>query len=160
MDVLKLKKKVTSESPRNDDIVEDSDDDDDDSDSDIAENLNTSSCIMTESLLDMNYCGIDTDSGKSISTRLSDFLWLDNSIDAKSSIEIHGVGGAGTQAGGRGPMAICVINNLGHSMILVDPEGVYIIKDNNAPEFRVLGQQWMKKLAVAWSKVSRNRMLM
>ena len=95
-------------------------------DTETTENLNWSSCIMTDPLLDMQFCGIDTDSGKSISTRLSDFLWLDNSKDARASIEIRGVGGAGTQVGGRGPMAIRVVNNLSHSIILVDPDGVYI----------------------------------
>ncbi len=100
-----------------DDSADEAADDEDVADTEMTENLNTSSCMMTDPLLDMQFCGIDTDSGKSISTRLSDFLWLDNSKDARASIEIRGVGGAGTQVGGRGPMAIRVVNNLGHSMI-------------------------------------------
>jgi hypothetical protein len=49
-----------------------------------------STCLMLAPLHDMDSVGIDTDSGRSISTRKEDFLWIDTLDDAKGSVEIRG----------------------------------------------------------------------
>ena len=93
----------------------------------------------------MDCVGIDTDSGKSISTLRKDFMFLDTGVSARNSVEIRGIGGAGAyRIGGRGPMIIRVLTHTGEEVQLVDPEGVYLQKTAPSPDFRVLGQQRMK----------------
>ena len=66
-------------------------------------------------------------------------------VHATSSIDIRGVGSkCPMNVGGRGPMVIHVRDSNGKSVILIDPEGVYVVKMENVPEFRILGQQRMK----------------
>ena len=69
-----------------------------------------SPCLMISSSCDalhgMDTIGIDTDSGKSMSTRVADFLWIDVSKEAQDSIEITGVGGSDTDVGGREPLVV------------------------------------------------------
>ena len=90
-------------------------------------------CVMP--LHKMTSIGIDIDSGKSISTSRGDFISIDSSDNAKNSVEIRGVGGAGTVVGGRGSMVISCLDQNGNSVLLVDPEGVYMIKGKSAPDF-------------------------
>jgi hypothetical protein len=100
-------------------------------------------CVLP--LHSMDCVGIDTDSGKSISTSRKDFLSLDTGLSARNSVEIRGIGGAGAyRIAGRGPMIIRVLTHTGEEIQLVDPEGVYLQKTSSCPDFRVLGQQRMK----------------
>ena len=49
--------------------------------------------VISTALLDVeNYIGCDTDSGRTMSTERSHFLWLDTSERARSSIVINGAG--------------------------------------------------------------------
>jgi hypothetical protein len=92
--------------------------------------------------------GMYTDAGRSISTKLSDFPCLDTSDAAKESVGIRGVGGGNTKIGGRGPMTIKTKDIEGNYVLIVDPEGVYLEVGEDEPDFRVLGQQIIKKLGV------------
>ena len=107
-----------------------------------------SPCMMittsSEPLLEMDTIGIDTDSSKSMSTRVEDFIWIDKSNEARGSVDLSGVGGSNTKVGGRGPLAVKVIDSNGKSTVIIDPEGVYMLKTVESPEFRVLAQQQMK----------------
>ena len=52
-------------------------------------------------------CGIDSDAGISISTLREDFAWIDESLEAKASIQSpSGINGGQSTIGGRGPMII------------------------------------------------------
>ena len=109
----------------------------------------TKTPVMTAMPLHPLSCvGIDTDAGRSISTKISDFPYLDTSDAAKESVGIRGIGGGNTKIGGRGPMTIKTKDIEGNYVLLVDPEGVYLEVGNDEPDFRVLGQQIMKKLGV------------
>jgi hypothetical protein len=101
-------------------------------------------------LLDMSTVGMDTDSGKTISTKRGDFLWIDESQEAKNSTNIAGIGQEKSRScvGGRGPMVVLVKNSQGQWMMMVDPEGVFYLKKENAPHFRVFAQMQMKKLGL------------
>ena len=54
-----------------------------------------SSCLVSnlEPLHPMNVVGIDTCSAMSVSTRRVDFLYIDSSSEARSSVVLRGVGG-------------------------------------------------------------------
>jgi len=142
-----------SASPTDNENEEDSVSDDEDDSSSISspvgKKMTRSPALMIaatcEPLHPLNTVGIDTDSGMSTSTCPSDFLFIDRSEHAKLSIEICGVGGNGTIVGGRGPMVVRVRNMCSEPMLLVDPEGVFLLKQQNAPDFRILAQQRMKK---------------
>jgi len=57
-------------------------------------------------------CGIDSDAGISISTLTEDFLWIDDSEEAKNSIQSPaGINGGTSSIGGRGPMSGKIIIN-------------------------------------------------
>jgi hypothetical protein len=63
--------------------------------------------MMRESLHDLEKVGIDTCSAVSVSTERTDFpLYLDETMDAKESVILNGVGGANSSIGGRGPMVV------------------------------------------------------
>jgi hypothetical protein len=111
-------------------------------------NRPTRSIMMSPPLLDMKTCGIDTDSAVSASTRRSDFITLDTSQEACDSMDVRGVGGGALRCGGRGPMIIQVLTSTGTPMLLIDPEGVFMIPRNNVPEFRLMGQQRLKSFGV------------
>ena len=49
---------------------------------------------MATALLDVDkYIGVDTDSGRTMSTERKDFLWLDTTDQAKNSVSVNGAGG-------------------------------------------------------------------
>jgi hypothetical protein len=99
----------------------------------------SSMCIVP--LHNMKTVGIDTDSGKSISTDVRDFVHIDTSDEAKDSCVIRGVGGNGSIVGGRGPMIVPVRTSVGNIVLMIDPEGVYVEKESTQPSFRVFAQQ-------------------
>jgi hypothetical protein len=121
-----------------------------DSKKDDSPDDSSSTCMMVPALLDMSTVGMATDSGKSISTDRRDFLWIDESTDAKNSCNIAGIGESKSRScvGGRGPMAVQVLNSCGQWVLMIDPEGVYYIKNSKAPHFRVFAQMQMKKLGL------------
>ena len=80
----------------------------------------------TDALHSMDVVGIDTCSALSVSTELSDFLFLDTSAAARSSVFLRGVGGSDAEIGGRGPMVVMAEDVNGKEIVLVDPAGVYL----------------------------------
>ena len=102
------------------------------------------SAIAT-ALLDVDrYVGIDTDSGRHISTERSHFLWLDQSDRAKRSIMINGAGGGANKVGGVGPMLVCSKNWQGEMRYIIAVDAVYLIAGKDQPRFSVLGQMRAK----------------
>jgi hypothetical protein len=86
-------------------------------------------------------CGIDSDAGISISTLREDFIWIDESDEAKNSIQSPaGINGGTSSIGSRGPM--CVRASSGE--YLLDPDAVYLKGGDNQPNFRVLSTQRLK----------------
>ena len=102
------------------------------------------SCIALP-LHDLNVIGIDTCSAMSVSTKSEDFITIDKSRDAQESISIRGVGGAGSKVGGRGCLVVKARDCKRNSVWVIDPEGVYMEKTRDDPDFRVLGREQWKK---------------
>ena len=95
-------------------------------------------------LLPLDRVGIDTCSALSVSSRREDFLWLDESKEAKRSVILRGVGGKSAMIGGRGPMVVQGLDDEGNEMAIFDPSGVYLSGSEDQAEFRIFGQQRLK----------------
>ncbi len=93
----------------------------------------------------MNNVGIDTCSARSVSSEASDFLYLDSSESARSSVELNGVGSGGPVILGRGPMLVSTLDSEGRQTFMVDPAGVLVESSENQSRLRIYGQQRMKK---------------
>ena len=106
-----------------------------------------SSCLVSnvEPLHSLNVVGIDTCSAMSVSTRKEDFLYIDSSSSARSSCMLRGVGGNSAEIGGRGPMVVQAHDENGNEVLVIDPSGVYLAGSTNQAEFRIFGQQRLKK---------------
>ena len=75
----------------------------------------------------------------------SDFMWLDTSTKATSSMPSpSGVGGGGSEIGGIGPMLVRAKSG----EYLLDPHGVFLAPGEGQPLFRVLAVQKFKTLGV------------
>jgi hypothetical protein len=86
-------------------------------------------------------CGIDSDAGVSISTMREDFAWLDESREARESINSpSGINGGSSTIGGRGPMVVRAKSG----EYLIDPDGVYLEGGPEQPNFRVMSTQRLK----------------
>jgi hypothetical protein len=86
-------------------------------------------------------CGIDSDAGMSISTLKTDFAWLDESKDAKESIQSPaGINGGTSKIAGRGPMVIRAKSG----ELLIDPDAVCLESGPDQPNFRVMSTQRLK----------------
>ena len=86
-------------------------------------------------------CGIDSDAGISISTLREDFIWIDETPEAKSSMQSPaGINGGTSEVAGRGPMVIRAKTG----EYLVDPDGVYLQGGKEQPNFRVMSTQRLK----------------
>jgi hypothetical protein len=86
-------------------------------------------------------CGIDSDAGVSISTMRKDFAWLDESAEARESINSpSGINRGSSTVGGRGPMVIRAKSG----EFLIDPDGVYLEGGSEQPNFRVMSTQRLK----------------
>jgi hypothetical protein len=96
-------------------------------------------------LHDMSCVGIDTCSAKSISCVLEDFLDLQLSPGGKVSYELRGVGGISKSAG-KGVMVLYSKDIDGKKKAVIEPRGIYL--DSAPSQFRILGQQKMKKRGV------------
>jgi hypothetical protein len=99
----------------------------------------------TQPLLPLDRVGIDTCSALSVSSRREDFLWLDESKQAKKSVILRGVGGDTAMIGGRGPMVVKALDQDGNKVVLYDPSGVYLKEAVNQAGFRIFGQQRLKR---------------
>ena len=58
---------------------------------------------LFNALHDLDRLGIDTCSSVAVSTEPDDFLFIDDSPEAKDSVTLRGVGGENPVMGGRGP---------------------------------------------------------
>ena len=86
-------------------------------------------------------CGIDSDAGVSISTLRTDFAWIDESEEAKQSINSpNGINGGESTVGGRGPMIVRAKSG----EYLIDPDGVFLAGGVDQPNFRVMSTQRLK----------------
>jgi hypothetical protein len=106
-----------------------------------------SSCLVSnlEPLHPLNVVGIDTCSAMSVSTRREDFLYIDSSSEARSSVVLRGVGGNNAAIQGRGPMVVKAHDDQGFDVLLIDPSGVLLADAANQAGFRIFGQQRLKK---------------
>ncbi len=108
--------------------------------------------VANSSLHDLEMVGIDTCSAVSVSTEMSDFLYVDDSPAAKESITLNGVGGANTSIGGRGPMVVCAMDDEGNDLVVFDPAGVFLNVDegnSHQQRFRIFGQQKLKEAGLS-----------
>jgi hypothetical protein len=108
--------------------------------------------VTSASLHDLELVGIDTCSAMSVSTEKEDFLYVDDSPEAKDSVTLNGVGGANTSIGGRGPMVVRAVDDGGNDLVVFDPAGVYLNIDegnNHQQRFRIFGQQKLKEAGLS-----------
>ena len=111
---------------------------------------------MVTNLLDVEKrVGVDTCSGRTLSTERSNFLWLDDSTEARNSVRISGAGGGKKSVGGIGPLLICVLNENNEPRFIIDGYAVYIEPTKDQPRFRVLGQSRLKKKGLALKQCYR-----
>ena len=103
---------------------------------------------LLNTLHDLNYVGIDTCSAVSVSTERKDFAFIDDSLEAKESVILRGVGGENTIIGGRGPMVVQAKDSNGNDVLVFDPSGVYLDQaelDATQARFRIFGQSRLKR---------------
>jgi hypothetical protein len=105
------------------------------------------SCMPSniDALHSMEVVGIDTCSALLVSTREEDFLFLDRSSQATSSVVLRGVGGSDAKIGGKGSMAVLAADDYGREIILIDAAEVYLAEAVDQANFRILGQQRLKR---------------
>jgi hypothetical protein len=96
-------------------------------------------------LHDMTCVGIDTCSARSISCLKEDFLDLEFVEQQDGDDQLRGVGGNRGVAG-KGCLIFYVKDMEGKVKAIIEPRGFYL--ENPPAEFRILGQQRMKKLGV------------
>jgi hypothetical protein len=101
--------------------------------------------MATSSLLDMdNHTCWDSGAGSGISTDPNDLAWLDESSEAKGSVQIRGPSVGAPECGGRGPLIYrTIIDGVPHG--LVHPDGVLAISD---VKFRVASERIMGKRGI------------
>ena len=105
-------------------------------------------CLMGRkacTLHSMSRIGIDTCSALSVSTEVSDFMFIDESTAARDSVSIRGVGGADAIVLGRGPLVVATRDRNGNKIFMVDPAGVYLKSSGKQARLRIFGQQRMKR---------------
>jgi hypothetical protein len=108
--------------------------------------------VLTMSLLndlhDHDRVGMDTCSAVAVSTEPEDFLFIDDSPEAKDSVSLRGVGGEKPMIGGRGPMVVKTLNKHGNELLMFDPSGVYLNQadlDDSQARFRIFGQVRLRR---------------
>jgi hypothetical protein len=99
--------------------------------------------MIAESLHDLNLVGIDNCSAVSVSNERGDFpLYLDETMEAKDSVVLNGVGGANASIGGHGPMVVRAKDSEGNNLVVFDPAGVYLdcgTTEGEQARFRIVG---------------------
>jgi hypothetical protein len=96
----------------------------------------------------MNRVGIDTCSAVAVSTEPEDFLFIDDSPEAKDSVSLRGVGGDNSVVGGRGPMVVKTLDKQGNEVLMFDPSGVYLNQanlDDSQARFRIFEQARLRR---------------
>ncbi len=96
-------------------------------------------------LHDMTCVGIDTCSAKSISCLKEDFLNLELMRSDEVAGQLRGVGG-NNGVSGRGCLVFYAKDINGKVKAIIEPKGSYL--EDPPAQFRILGQQMMKKLGV------------
>ncbi len=97
---------------------------------------------------DLDLVGIDTCSAISVSIEKDDFIFVDNSRDARDSVTLRGVGGSSSVIGGRGPMVVKTKDKEGDEVLMFDPSAVYLDPDeldDTQARFRIFGQARLKR---------------
>ena len=97
-----------------------------------------------QALHPLDHIGVDSCSAMSVSTERLDFLYLDPSEEAITSVELNGVGGGDSKVVGRGPLLVLCADSEGNEIFIVDPSGVYLKSSPSQPRLRIFGQQRMK----------------
>jgi hypothetical protein len=101
---------------------------------------------ISTALLDVeNFIGCDADSGRTMSSERSNFMWLDASDRARSSVVINGAGGGKNRVGGIGPLLASVRNWDGEVRFIIATNAVCVEPEIGQPRFSVLGQQRLKE---------------
>ncbi len=96
----------------------------------------------------MSLVGIDTCSAVSVSTEKEDFIFIDESREARDSVTLRGVGGSSSVIGGRGPMVVKTKDREGNEVMVFDPSAVYVDPDelnDSQARFRIFGQAKLKR---------------
>jgi hypothetical protein len=75
---------------------------------------------LFNALHDLDRVGIDTCSAVAVSTEREDFLFIDDSPEAKDSVTLRGVG-ENPVIGGRGPMVVKTLDRQGNEVLIFDP---------------------------------------
>jgi hypothetical protein len=103
---------------------------------------------LANALHDLDLVGIDTCSAVSVSTEKDDFIFIDESREARDSVTIRGVGGSSSVIGGRGPMVVKTKDKEGNEVLVFDPSAVYLDPeelDDSQARFRIFGQAKLKR---------------
>jgi hypothetical protein len=96
-------------------------------------------------LNDMTCVGIDTCSARSISCLKEDFLDLELTWSDEAAGQLRGVGG-NKGVSGKGCLVFYAKDTNGKVKAIIEPKGSYL--EDPPAQFRILGQQRMKKLGV------------
>ncbi len=75
---------------------------------------------LFNALHDLDRVGIDTCTAVAVSTEREDFLFIDDSPEAKDSVTLRGVG-ENPVIGGRGPMVVKTLDRQGNEVLIFDP---------------------------------------
>jgi hypothetical protein len=103
---------------------------------------------LANALHDLDLVGIDTCSAVSVSTEKEDFIFVDESREARDSVTLRGVGGSSSVIGGRGPMVVKTKDKEGNEVLMFDPSAVYLDPDeldDMQARFRIFGQAKLKR---------------
>jgi hypothetical protein len=103
---------------------------------------------LANSLHDLDLVGIDTCSAVSVSTERDDFIFVDESREAKDSVTLSGLGGSSSVIGERGPMVVKTKDKGGNEVLMFDPSAVYLNPDeldDSQARFRIFGQAKLKR---------------
>ncbi len=103
---------------------------------------------LANALHDLGLVGIDTCSAVSVSTEKEDFIFIDESREARDSVTLRGVGGSSSVIGGRGPIVVKTKDKEGNEVLVCDPSAVYLDPeelDDSQARFRIFGQAKLKR---------------
>ena len=105
-------------------------------------------------VMDLDTIAVDNCARTTASTELTDFLSIDRSPNACNSIRLIGVGGTAA-CGGRGIMCFCVHHDEHGTWLLIDPDGVYIEKDQGEDTIRIVSANKMEACGLYIEKKAR-----
>ena len=96
------------------------------------------SSLKPKPLLPLDRVGIDTCSALSVSTESDDYVFIDDTPDAKQSVSLRGIGGEQKIVGGRGPLVICTQDENHSRLYMIDSrslpgQGIVVTAENPRP---------------------------